>query len=62
MTGALADAPKLILSTINKSLAHLEKLGIVGRLSERWRGRVFSYRWYVELLNVELEPVLQNLA
>lgn len=40
---------------INKALAHLEKLGIVGRLNERRRGRVFSYRRYVELLHAELE-------
>lgn len=54
--GALASATKLTPATINKALAHLEKLGIVGRLNERRRGRVFSYRRYVELLNAELEP------
>jgi len=52
--GALAGATKLTPATINKSLAHLEKLGIVGRLNERRRGRVFSYRRYVDLLNAEL--------
>lgn len=55
-TGALTGATKLTPATINKALAHLEKLGIVGRLNERRRGRVFSYRRYVELLNAELEP------
>ena len=55
--GALAGATQLTPATINKSLAHLEKLGIVGRLNERRRGRVFSYRRYVELLNAGLEPV-----
>ena len=54
---ALAGATRLTPATINKALAHLEKLGIVGRLNERRRGRVFSYRRYVELLNTELEPV-----
>ena len=54
--GALASATQLTPATINKTLAHLEKLGIVGRLNERRRGRVFGYRWYVELLNAELEP------
>ena len=53
--GALANATKLTPATINKSLAHLEKLGIVGRVNERRRGRVFSYRRYVGLLNAELE-------
>lgn len=55
--GALSGATKLTPATINKALAHLEKLGIAGRLNERRRGRVFSYRRYVELLNAELEPV-----
>ncbi len=54
--GALASATQLMPATINKSLAHLEKLGIVGRLNERRRGRVFCYRRYVELLNAELAP------
>lgn len=53
---ALAGAAQLTPATINKALAHLEKLGIVGRLNERRRGWVFSYRRYVELLNAELEP------
>jgi Fic family protein len=43
-------------ATVNKSLAHLQTLGIVDELTQRQRGRVFSYRRYVELLNVELEP------
>ncbi len=54
--GALASATQLTHATINKALAHLEKLGIVGRLSERRRGRVFSYRAYVDLLSRELTP------
>ena len=33
--GALAGATQLTPATINKTLAHLEKLGIVGRLNER---------------------------
>ena len=53
---ALVSATKLTPATINKSLAHLEKLGIVGRLNERRRGRVFCYRRYVELLSAEFEP------
>ena len=54
--GALASATQLTPATINKSLAHLEKLGIVGRLNERRRGRVFCYRAYVDLLSQELAP------
>lgn len=55
--GALAGATALTHATINKALAHLEKLGIVGRLNERRRGRVFSYRVYLDSLSQELAPV-----
>jgi Fic family protein len=54
--GALASATRLTHATINKALAHLEKLGIVGRINERRRGRVFSYRAYVDSLSKELAP------
>ena len=54
--GALVKATKLTAATVNKSLAHLETLGIVGELTNRQRGRVFSYRSYIEILGSELEP------
>ncbi|EXI79838.1 MAG: hypothetical protein AW10_02135 [Candidatus Accumulibacter appositus] len=41
---------------MNKSLGHLSALGIVAELTQRQRGRVFSYRRYVELLNADLPP------
>jgi len=39
---------------VNKSLGNLSDLGILAELTQRRRGRVFSYRRYVELLNAEL--------
>ena len=48
---ALVKATKLTMATVNKSLAHLEKLGAVTELTNRQRGRVFSYGGYVDLLN-----------
>ncbi|KAB2963672.1 MAG: Fic family protein [Thermoanaerobaculia bacterium] len=51
--GALVDATGLTAATVNKSLAHLESLGVVAELTRRRRGRVFSYRRYVELLSSE---------
>lgn len=33
----------------------LADLGIVGELTSRQRGRVFTYRRYVEELNVEMD-------
>jgi Fic family protein len=54
-SAALVKTTGLTAATVNKSLAHLEKLGIVGELTNRQRGRVFSYRRYVEELAAELE-------
>jgi len=54
--GALVKATRLTAATVNKSLAHLERIGVVGELTQRRRGRVFSYRRYVEILGSELEP------
>ncbi|MEF8732309.1 MAG: Fic family protein [Candidatus Accumulibacter meliphilus] len=53
---ALVRTAGLTAATVNKSLAHLSALGIVTELTQRQRGRVFSYRRYVELLNAELAP------
>lgn len=52
---ALVRATGLTPATVNKSLAHLERLGIVGEVTNRQRGRVFSYLRYVEELTAELE-------
>ncbi len=53
---ALVKMAGLTSATVNKTLANLTELGIVVELTQRKRGRVFCYRRYVELLNVELEP------
>jgi Fic family protein len=55
--GFLVQATGLTAATVNKSLAHLERIGVVGELTSRKRGRVFSYRRYVEILGSEMEPV-----
>jgi Fic family protein len=54
-SGALVKATLLTAATVNKSLAHLERLGIVSELTNRQRGRVFAYRRYVDTLAAELE-------
>jgi Fic family protein len=56
-SAALVKAAGLTAATVNKSLGHLSALGIVAELTQRQRGRVFSYRRYVELLNADLPPV-----
>lgn len=38
-------------ATVNKSLAHLERLGVVTELTRKQRGRVFSYVRYADILN-----------
>ena len=47
----LANAAGLTPATVNKSLAHMEKLGIVAELTSRRRGRVFGYGRYNAILN-----------
>ena len=38
-------------ATVNKCLAHLERLGIVRELTSRKRNRIFSYAGYLEIMN-----------
>ena len=52
---ALVKATALTAATVNKSLAHLETMGIVHEVTNRRRGRVFSYRQYVQQLANELD-------
>jgi Fic family protein len=55
-SAALVTATGLTAATVNKSLVHLEGLGVVTELTSRQRGRVFSYRRYVDGLTAELGP------
>lgn len=55
-SGALVEATGLTAATVNKSLGHLANIGIVSELTNRQRGRVFSYHRYIEKLTAELEP------
>lgn len=54
-SAALVKATGLTAATVNKSLAHLERIGVVAELTDRQRGRVFSYRYYVQELSGETE-------
>ena len=47
----LGAITRLTPATVNKSLAHLEQLGIVSELTRKKRGRVFSYTRYTRILN-----------
>lgn len=52
---SLAAVTGLALATVNKSLAHLERIGMVAELTGKLRGRVFSYARYAEILNEGME-------
>jgi Fic family protein len=50
-SAAIGNATSLTPATVNKALANLEHLGIVSELTNRKRGRIFSYQGYVGLLS-----------
>ena len=52
-SASLVEATGLTAATVNKSLVHLGKLGIAKELTNRKRGRVFSYKRYVQVLSSE---------
>ena len=54
-SAALVKATRLTPATVNKSLVHLQEIGIVKEMTRRQRDRVFSYPRYVHLLNAELD-------
>lgn len=49
--GSLVKKSGLTPATVNKCLAHLERLGIVHELTAQKRNRLFSYGRYVEIMN-----------
>lgn len=49
--GWLVEKTGITPATVNKSLDHLERLGIFREITTRKRNRVFSYTRYVEILN-----------
>jgi Fic family protein len=48
---SLVATTGLTPATVNKSLVHLERLGVVTELTRKQRGRVFSYARYADILN-----------
>jgi Fic family protein len=48
---ALGRATGLVPATVNKALAALASADLVAEISERRRGRIFSYRAYADLLD-----------
>ena len=59
-SASLVKFTKLTPATVNKSLAHLERLGIVTELTSKQRGRVFNYAQYTDILNEGMEPLTRE--
>jgi len=49
--GWLVEKTSITPATVNRTLRHLEGLGIVRELTARKRNRLFSYSQYVEIMN-----------
>lgn len=49
--GSMVESTGLTPATVNKSLAHLQQLGILSESTGKKRGRVFSYRRFADTLN-----------
>jgi Fic family protein len=54
-SGWLAEKTGITPATINKTLRHLERLGIVRELTAQKRNRLFSYARYVVIMNRGIE-------
>jgi len=50
-SGWLVEKTGVTPATVNRSLGHLERLGIVRELTSRKRNRVFSYAGYLKIMN-----------
>jgi len=50
-SGWLAEKTGITPATVNKSLGHLEQLGIVRELTARKRNRLYSYGEYIEIVS-----------
>ncbi len=50
-SGSLVEKTSITPATVNKTLGHLEQLGIVKELTARKRNRLFSYAGYIEIMS-----------
>ena len=47
----LATQTGLTQATVNKSLVHLQRLGVVTELTAQKRNRIFSYAAFIDIMN-----------
>jgi Fic family protein len=55
--GQVVDRSGLTMPTVNAALTELEQFGVVQEVTGRKRGRVFSYRRYLAILNEGADPL-----
>ncbi|MCP4677077.1 MAG: Fic family protein, partial [Deltaproteobacteria bacterium] len=53
--GWLVKKTGVTAATVNKSLGHLERLGVVREITGRKRNRIFSYKRHVDIMNRGVE-------
>ncbi|HRZ17499.1 MAG TPA: winged helix-turn-helix transcriptional regulator, partial [Candidatus Hydrogenedentes bacterium] len=61
-SGSLSERTGLTPATVNKTLGHLQRLGIVRELTSQKRNRLFSYTGYITIMNRGTEPPDGNRA
>jgi len=61
-SGSLSERTGLTPATVNKTLGHLQRLGIVRELTARKRNRLFSYTGYIAIMDRGTEPPDGNRA
>ncbi len=54
-SGWLVEKTGITPATVNKTLSHLQQLDIVRELTAQKRNRLFSYRRYIEIMNIGTE-------
>lgn len=54
-SGFIVEKTGLVPATVNKTLAHLQDIGVVKELTSQKRNRVFSYTEYIEIINQGME-------
>jgi DNA-binding transcriptional regulator GbsR (MarR family) len=53
----IAEGLEMSFPTVNASLKHLSKLGIVKETTGKKRSRLFTYNAFLDILNKGTEPI-----
>lgn len=61
-SGSLVEKTGITPATVNKALAHLERVGIVKELTAQKRNRLFSYAGYIEIMSRWPNSLIREIA